>query len=267
MSFKFSKENSKELQKAINKFNAKIKRLETVDREIDIPEKENITAIMDRVNSKWDLNREIDRLERFTKRNAEELIQNKSGVVMSRWEFENIQKEQKRLRDKLTREIESYSKIKPTEFGVSSDFTYAQMGDERLSNLKARREAINKRNISKINRQQLKELESILKSTAAIYRRDKKVFYDSYLDGTILRLAYQTEYPEWKAQYMRKKLKELKETQFIKAFNREASLKDLQDKYLMLHEEGIIVDDLSDNINNVLEEVFKNIDQIVEDYK
>lgn len=267
MAFKISKENKQELQKAVNNFNAKIKRLESVDKEIDIPTKENIKAIMDRVNSKWDLNREIDRLERFTKRNAEELLQNKSGVVMSRWEFENIQKEQRRLRDKLTREIESYSKIKPTEFGVSSDFTYAQMGDERLSNLKARREAIKRRNISKINREQLKELETILKKTAAIYRRDKNVFYDSYLDGTILRLAYQTGYEEWKAQYIRKKLKELSETQFIKAFNKEAALKDLQDKYLMLHEEGIIVDDLSDNINNVLEEVFKNIDQIVEDYK
>ena len=138
MAYKFSKYNERELQKAVNKFNAKIKRLESVDREIDIPVKESIKAIKDRVNSKWDLNREIDRLERFTKRNAEDLIKNKSGVVMSRWEYENIQREQKRLNARLLRDIERYSNITPTEFGKAQAVTYAQMGDEKLSNLKAR---------------------------------------------------------------------------------------------------------------------------------
>ena len=97
MAFKISKSSEQELRRAVNNFNSKIRRLETVDKEIWIPEKENITAIKDRVTNKWELNREIDRLERFTKRNAEELIQNKSGLVLSRWEYENIQKEQKRL--------------------------------------------------------------------------------------------------------------------------------------------------------------------------
>ena len=70
MAYKISKNSEQELRRAINNFNSKVKRLETVDREIDIPEKESISAIKDRVSSKWDLNREIDRLERFTKRNA-----------------------------------------------------------------------------------------------------------------------------------------------------------------------------------------------------
>ena len=57
MSYKMSIASEKELRKAINNFNAKVRRLETVDREIDIPEKANITAIKDRVTNKWELNR------------------------------------------------------------------------------------------------------------------------------------------------------------------------------------------------------------------
>ena len=117
MAYKISKDSEAELRKAISKFNSKIKRLESVDREIDIPEKANITAIKDRVMSKWDLNREIDKLERFSKRNAEELIKNKSGVVLSRWEYENLQREQKRLNARLLREIDRYGSITPKEFG------------------------------------------------------------------------------------------------------------------------------------------------------
>lgn len=267
MAYTISKSSQKELQRALNKFNAKVKRLESVDREIDIPEKESITAIKERVSSKWDLNREIDRLERFTKRNAEELVKNKQGVVMSRWEFENIQREQKRLAARLTREIERYGKITPSVLGEKQAATYAQMGDERLSNLKARRNAISKGSVSNLNREQLKDLEALLNKTSAIYRRDKTVFYDSYLDGTLLNLAYQTGYDPEKIKYIKEKLGELSETQFIKAFNTEAGLKDIQDKYMISKEKGVNIEDISEDVNTVLDELYKNIDQIVADYK
>lgn len=267
MAYNISKNSEKELKKAISKFNSKIKRLESVDREIDIPEKESISAIKERVSSKWDLNREIDRLERFTQRNAEELIQNKAGVVMSRWEFENLQREQRRLSARLGREIERYGNIKPTIFGEKQVSTYSQMGDERVINLQARRNAIRSGSISKMNKQSLKDLETLLNKTSAIYRRDKATFYDSYLDGSLLNLAYQTGYDETKIKYIREKLKELNENQFIKAFNTEAGLKAIQDKYIISKEQGVGIEDISEDVNNILDELYKNIDTIVDTYK
>ena len=267
MAYTISKSSVKELQKAVNNFNAKVRRLENVDREIDIPEKESITAIKDRVTSKWDLNREIDRLERFTKRNAEELIQNKSGVVLSRWEFENIQREQRRLSARLSREIERYGNIKPTEFGKKSKFTYAQMGDERISNLKARQRAISGKSVMKLGREELSDLETIINKTRALYQREKTTFYDSYLDGTLLNLSYLTGYDQEKAKYIREKLKELSPSQFIKAFNSETGLKDLQDKYMISKEKGVNIEDISGDINATLDELYGSIDKIVADYK
>lgn len=266
MVYKISKSSEKELKRAVTNFNAKVRRLENVDGEIGIPEKENITAIKERVTSKWDLNREIDKLERFTKRNAEELVKNKSGTVLTKWEFENLQREQRRLKARLTREIEKYGSIRPTEFGEQASVTYAQMGDERLSNLKARRNALSG-NIMRLSKSDLNDLQSMISKTAAIYKRDKSTFYNSYLDGTLINIAYETGYDVEKIEYIKEKLSELSETQFIRAFNTEAGLKDIQDKYIISKEKGVNIEDISSDVNVILDELYKNIDQIVADYK
>lgn len=267
MAYKINKSSENELRKALNNFNAKIKRLETVDREIDIPEKESIKAIKDRVKTKWDLNREIDKLERFTKRNAEDLVKNKSGIVMSKWEYENLQREQKRLNARLLREIQSYGKITPKEFGEKQSATYAQMGDEKLSNLKARQRAISSKNLKTANLNDIKNLKVLLNKTAANYRKDKEVFYDNYLEGTLLNTSYYVGYDQQKIEYIKKKLSELTPTQFMKAFNEEQALKDIQDRYTLSHEDTITPELLADDTIPVLDTLYDNIDQIVESYK
>ena len=267
MAYKLNASQQKELNRAVNNFNRKVKRLESVDREIDIPEKANITAIKDRITNKWELNREIDRLERFTQRNAEELVKNKAGVVLSRWEYENLQREQKRLNARLLREIERYGNITPKEFGKKQSATYSQMGDEKLSNLKARQKAISSKSLSKINRQQLKSLETLINKTNANYRKDKELFYNNYLDGTLINLGYYVGYDEEKLNYIKEKLNELTPDQFIKAFNTDVSLKDIQDRYVLSHEDGITPEILEADVTPVLDELYRNIDDIVASYK
>lgn len=277
MAYKISKDSEAELRKAVSNFNSKIKRLESVDREIDIPEKESITAIKERVTNKWELNREIDKLERFTQRNAEELIKNKSGVVLSRWEFENIQREQRRLSARLLREIERYGKIKPSEFGEKQALSYAQMGDDKLFNLKSRYKAISNKKIKDINKDQLTKLLGYINRTNANYRSTKKeIFYDNFLDGTLLNLSYIIGYDKDKIDYIRKKLGELSPDQFIKAFNSELSLRYIQEKNQSPdkskpEEEQTLsetkIQELKDDLTPVLDELRENIDTIVDSYK
>ena len=268
MAYKISKDSEAELRKAISKFNSKIKRLESVDREIDIPEKANITAIKERVSNKWELNREIDKLERFTQRNAEELIQNKAGVVLSRWEYENLQREQRRLTARLTREIERYGKITPKTFGVKQDVSYSQMGDERLSNLKARKQAISKKSILKSNKDQLRNLQTLINKTNANYKSTKKLtFYDNYIEGTMMNLGYFVGYDEEKLNYIKSKLSELSPEQFNKAFQEEESLRDFQQRYWIMHEEGVSPDKLGEEVIPLLDNLYENIDKILADYK
>lgn len=286
MAYKISASGERELTKAINKFNAKVKRLESVDREIDIPEKANISAIKDRVTNKWELNREIDKLERFTQKNAEDLIKTKGGLVISKWEYENLQREQKRLSARLLREIERYGKITPTEFGEKQAVSYARMGDDKYQNLKARQKAISNKKLSKINVKQFKRLTELINRTNANYRSSKKqIFYNNFLDGTLLNLGYITEFDQLydidedgnkinKLDYIRKKLGELSTDQFIKAFNSELSLRYIQEKNnspdkdeeeLEMSEKEIA--ELKEDLIPVLNELYNNIDTIVDTYK
>ena len=277
MAYKISKSSEAELKRAVNNFNSKVKRLESVDREIDIPEKANITAIKERVTNKWELNREIDKLERFTQRNAEELVKNNSGVVLSRWEFENIQREQKRLSARLLREIERYGKIKPSEFGEKQALSYAQMGDDKLYNLKSRYKAISNKNIKNINKDQLSKLIGYINTTNANYRSTKKeIFYNNFIDGTLLNLGYIIGYDKDKINHIKDKLNELTPDQFIKAFNSELSLRYIQDKNVSPdkskpEEEQTLTEkqitQLTDDLTPVLDELYENIDTIVDSYK
>lgn len=267
MAYRFTKSSSDELKRAVNNFNNKVRRLELSNKNVIIPEKESIKAIKERVKNKWELNREINRLERFTLRGAEQTKTNKAGVQLSRWKYENLQREQRRLNARLLREIDRYGSIKPTEFGEIQPATYAQMGDEKLSNLKARQQAISTKSLSKVNKEQLKRLESLINKTNANYRKDKEVFYNNYLDGTLINLGYYVGYDEEKLNYIKEKLNELTPEQFIKAFNTDAALKDIQDRYVLSHEDGITPEILEDDVTPVLDELYKNIDDIVASYK
>lgn len=272
MAYKISKSANKELSRAVNKFNAKIKRLENVDREIDIPEKESISAIKDRVTTKWDLNREINRLERFTKRNAEDLIKNKSGVVMSKWEFENIQREQRRLSARLGREIKRYQKMIPTEFGEKQQFSYGQMGDDKLDNLKARYKAISKKKLSNINITELERLRGYISATIYNFSKDKKItFYNNFLDGTLLYAGNTIGYDYKKLNYIREALSSLTPEQFLRAFKGELSLRYITDKIISPIKGELLSEDevnqMDQDIRPALDEIYKNMDKIIDTYK
>ena len=140
------------------------------------------------------------------------------------------------------------------------------MGDEKLSNLKARQKAISSKSISKLNRAQMKDLQTLLNKTAANYRKDKEIFYDNYIDGTLLNTAYFIGYDEEKIKYIKEKLSELSHTQFTKAFEQEQALKDIQLRYDLTKEDGITPQILENDISSTLDTLYENIDQIVDSY-
>lgn len=267
MAVKYTTSLNSELRRVIRNYNNKIYRLEKSERDLILPEKANIKAIKERITNKWELNRELANLEAFTKRGAEETITTKGGASLSKYEYQRLQREQRRLVQRLTREIERYGNIKPREFGKVQSATYAQMGDEKVSNLKAKRKAIARRKLRAISNEELKSLKTLINKANANYRKDKNVFYDNYLDGTLLNLGYYVGYDKEKLDYIKNKLNELTPEQFLKAFNTEVSLKDIQDRYVLSHEEGITPEILESDVQPVLDALYDNIDSIIADYK
>ena len=118
----------------------------------------------------------------------------------------------------------------------------------------------------KANREQLKNLQTLLNKTAANYRKDKDIFYNNFLDGTLLNTAYFIGYDEEKIKYIKDKLNKLSPTQFTKAFEQEQALKDIQLRYDLTKEDGINPEILENDITPLLDNLYENIDQIVDSY-
>ena len=68
--------DKQELKRAVKNFNAKIKRLEKKNpsNKNVLPEKVSVAQMQELINTRQDLNREINALKRFTKRGAEEIV-------------------------------------------------------------------------------------------------------------------------------------------------------------------------------------------------
>ena len=93
------------------------------------------------------------------------------------------------------------------------------------------------------------------------------IFYNNYLDGTLLNTAYFVGYDENKIKYIKEKLSELTPSQFTKAFEQEQALKDMQLRYDLTKEDGITPELLENDITPILDSLYENIDQIVDTYK
>ena len=139
MAYKISSSGENELRKAIRNFNSKIKRLEASEKNLEIPEKVNLSIIKERIYDKRSLNREIDKLQTFTLRGMEESITLDSGLTITKYEYENLMKEQKRLNSRLYRNQKKIESIIPTEGGSSLHYKVGEMGREDLSNIRSKR--------------------------------------------------------------------------------------------------------------------------------
>ena len=114
------------------------------------------------------------------------------------------------------------------------------------------------------------EVSSLLKKTSSYYDPSKKeIFYDNFIDGTLVNGAYFIGYDKKKLDYIRDKLHELSPSQFSKAFDTEQSLRYIKERIdspISKHD-NITPEMLSEDLTPVLDSLFENIDQIVETYK
>ena len=83
----------------------------------------------------------------------------------------------------------------------------------------------------------------------------------------MLNLGYFVGYDKEKLEYIQQKLSELTPDQFNKAFNEEESLRDFQQRYWIMHEEGVSPEKLADEVVPLFDNLYENIDIIVEAYK
>lgn len=117
----------KELEKAVNSFNRKIKRLERRGK-TSLPETLDYVETRKEIRSRKELNRILRSLEDFKKKGSEEIIKLKSGSEITKWEYGEVKKARRRAKTRLTNEARKISASRNASLG---------MGDERLSQIES----------------------------------------------------------------------------------------------------------------------------------
>lgn len=270
MAYKITKSNEKNLQRAINNFNAKVRRLEKTDRSLQLPIKENINIIKGRIYDKRSLKREIDRLQLFTQRGMEQSISLDSGISITKYEYENLLKEQKRLSSKLYRTQKKIEKIIPTEGGSKLHYKVIEMGRDDLTNVRDKREELMSYNLKKLGEEDFKEFRQFVNDILRHERYDESIFIDNFTNQMVLNLGYWAGVDDEKLEHIRKQLSTLSEKQFMKLYNTEEYIRAIKDYYNEINKKKITPEQIAKNMEKVKElynELDKYIEKIVADYQ
>ena len=270
MAYNISKNSERELQKAINNFNSKIRRLEKSDRELTLPEKVNLTIIKERVYDKRSLNREIDKLQRFTIRGMEEDITLSSGLKITKYEYENLLSEQKRLSAKLYRTQRKLEEITPTRGGKELHYKVKEMGREDLTNIRDKRKALRGVSLKGINKDDLKDFRELLSGLLRREKYDKSIFIDNFTNQMILNLGYWAGVDDNTLKNIRDNLSQLSEKEFMNLYDKEAYIRAIKEYYNEINKKGITEEQMMKNMDKVkelYEELNKAIPTIIKDYQ
>lgn len=264
MAFRYNEEDTKRLQKAITNYNNKVNRLKNANHPY-LPDKVSMSNIKANINNKWDFKRQIKYLEMFTTRGSEKLITTEGGATLTKYEYDMLQNEQRRLYSKLTYKISKYGETKPRILGVEQEETYARMGDEMYENLKARRRNIVKRKLHDINIKDLKILRNLVARTQEQYDSGDEGFYERFIEYVLGGANLYFRLDHEKIQHIQDKLRKLNPNSFMDMYFTEQTFREIlriyNDKSKFPYAETRA------EIKQIIDLLDENIDTMVKDYE
>lgn len=264
MSIRYDKKLENEINKVVRNFNQKINRLEKTERDLLLPERISKKELKAQVETRKELKRRLEELKRFSKRGMEEIVTTEGDVKISRYELDKLKRETRRIKSSLTRRINKLSQTRPTVFGKVQTSTFAQMGSMGLANLKARRKKLDTESIEKLSEGEFKNFVKTLNMNIQKENYRSEIFMDNYTNKMLFTLGYYVGYDKDKLEYIKEKLNSLDESQFLKLVDTEQSLQAIKDYYPTTTD--IDPEYIENEIRNLYDELYNNIDSIVKDY-
>lgn len=260
---RYNKSLNNEINRVVRNFNNKVKRLEKSKKDLIIPERVNVKDLKKKVYNRRDLYYELEKLKSFSKRGIEKTVKTLGGSKISLYELENIKKDTRRIKNRLSREIRLKEITKPRVFGKIQDVTFAEMGDSSYLNLKARREALDK-NIEKLTPEELKRYIGLLEKSTWRRRYDFNNLQYNFAYEMLIPLAYLTNYPIDKIEETSRKLATLKEEHFLDLFNNEMVMKAITEYYAEARRGN---ESMNDDVAVLLNELNNSIDDLIKEYE
>lgn len=265
MAIRYDKQLSREIARTVRNFNAKVRRLEKIRREL-VPERVSVASLKEEFTSRADLKRRLRELRGFSARGAEEIITTKGGAKTTRYEYKMIKERARISKIRISRTLTEIGKIAPTVYGKKQAHKYSEMGSEEISNLKARRESLSK-DISKLNQEQFKRYKERVFNDYSSWNSNKgKKFFDSYMD-IIDKAGYMAGVPQAQIEHIKNALSSLSIYQFGMIMS-ESVFKTILDRYIQMKiQAGVLSVDDEQELREIFEELDNNIDEMVEQYK
>ena len=265
MAIRYDKKLNQEINRTIKNFNQKIARLEKQDREL-LPSKITKKDLKDNVYTRTELYRKLKELQRFGRRGAEDIIATSGGVRLTRYDYQNIKRENARIKRNITREINRLRVNKPKIFGKTQTSTFSEMGDHDYLNLVARRKALEK-DINKLSRDEFERFTKLIEKTGKNQQYMNSIFKQNYFD-MLTDLGYYFDYDNDKLNILKQKLMNLKPNDFLKLFKEDKSIRAILDYYPIATNSfnAINPDDIKEDVINLYDNLIDNIDMILQDY-
>lgn len=270
MAIRYDKKLNQEINKTIKNFNQKIARLEKTERDLLLPSKITKKELKENVYTRAELRRKLKELQRYSTRGIEETIKTSGGATISKYEFDNLQRETRRVKANLTREINKMKNETPKVFGKKQAATFAQMGDQHFLNLQARRQALEKGNLKTLSSEQLKAYNKLVSKTSRNKRYYDNIFKDNYME-MLTDIGYFYGYDNKKLDTLKNNIENLDSNKFLQLFRNEKSIQAILEYYpnivLNPDEFRINPDDIKEDITNLYDALINNIDDVLKDYK
>ena len=265
MAIRYDKKLNQEINRTIKNFNQKIARLEKQEREL-LPNKITKKDLKSNVYTRTELQRKLKELQRFSTRGAEDVITTSGGVRLTKYELNEIKRENARVKRNITREINRLRVEKPKIFGKKQTSTFSEMGDTDYLNLVARRKALEK-DINKLSREEFERFTKLVEKTGKNQAYMNNVFKENYFK-MLTDLAYYFDYDTDKLNLLRQKLMNLKPNDFLKLFKEDKSIRAILDYYPIVTNSfnAINPDDIKEDVINLYDNLINNIDMIIQDY-
>ena len=265
MAIRYDKKLNQEINRTIKNFNQKIARLEKQDREL-LPSKITKKDLKSGVYTRTELRRKLKELQRFGRRGAEDIIETSGGVRLTQYNYQNIKRENARIKRNITREINRLRVNKPKIFGKTQTSTFSEMGDSDYLNLVARRKALEK-DVNKLSREEFERFTKLIEKTGKNQQYMNNIFKDNYFN-MLTDLAYYFDYDNDKLNRLKQKLMNLKPNDFLKLFKEDKSIRAILDYYPIVTNSfnAINPDDIKEDVINLYDNLVDNIDEIIQDY-
>lgn len=265
MAIRYDKKLNQEINRTIKNFNQKIARLEKQDREL-LPSKITKKDLKSNVYTRTELYRKLKELQRFSNRGAEDIIATGGGARLTKYDYQNIKRENTRIKRNITREINRLRVEKPKIFGKVQSSTFSEMGDTDYLNLVARRKALEK-DINKLSKEELERFRKLVEKTGKSQQYMNSIFKENYFE-MLTDLAYYFNYDNDKLNLLKQKLMKLKPNDFLKLFKDDKSIRAILDYYPVVTNSfnAINPDDIKEDVVNLYDNLIDNIDDIIKYY-